>query len=151
MPAIGAATGLPGPRRDETLPDVTEPQEAAARLWEELEGLARGLPAEGTRVPTVKVVVEGGATLEVFRAERIAAKVVAWRVRCFADQGVRVAAILGTHDGRATLTTAAGPADAPSGGGLIIDVTPAERDIADLSEAIATAIRALMDSGPSKA
>lgn len=129
---------------------MTDAWDAATRLWTGLEGLARGLPPEGRTVPTVRVCVDGGAVFEVFRADRVPAAVVAWRVRAFTEDGVRVAAILGTADGRATLTTASGQggSDAPPVGGLVLDASPGERDISDLSEAIAAAVRALMGPEP---
>lgn len=124
---------------------------AATRLFSGLDALSAGLPAEGSRIPTVRVTVEGGATLEIFRADRVAAAPVAWRVRAFTEDGVRVAAILGTNDGRAMVRTAVGPDDpaAAAVGGLVIEASSAERDMSDLSEAIAAAIRALVGPDPS--
>lgn len=127
-----------------------DPNAAADRLWAGLRSLGQGLPAQGSRVPTVRVTVEGGQVLEIFRADEVPAAAVAWRVRAFTDEGVRVAAILGTHDGRAMVRTAVGPDDSPSSavGGIVIDATSGDRDIADLSEAIANAIRAWMGQAP---
>jgi hypothetical protein len=123
----------------------TNANDVVDRLWAGLRALAAGLPAEGSRIPTVRVTIEGGAVLEVFRAERVPAAAVAWRVRGFTDDGVRLAAILGTNDGRAMVTTAtSGDAEASPIGGMVIDAAPSDRDIAELSEAIANAIRGLM-------
>ena len=74
-------------------------------LWSALQGLEVGLLPEETTVPTVRIQVEGGAVLEVFRAQVVEAAMVAWRVRGFTDDGsVRLAVILGTQDGRAMVT-----------------------------------------------
>lgn len=127
--------------------------DVARRLWAGLEALARGLPAEGSRIPTVRVTIEGGAVLEVFRAQRVPASAIAWRVRGFTDEGVRLAAILGTNDGRAMVRTTVSDTDTVASvlGGMVIDAAPGDRDIAELSEAIANAIRALMGKDPASA
>jgi hypothetical protein len=127
--------------------------DVARRLWAGLEALAKGLPAEGSRIPTVRVTIEGGAVLEVFRAQRVPAAAIAWRVRGFTDEGVRLAAILGTNDGRAMVRTTVSATDTATSvlGGMVIEAAPGDRDIAELSEAIANAIRALMGKDPASA
>lgn len=123
----------------------------APRLWEALEGLAMGLLPERDTIPTVRVLLDNGNALEVFRAERVRrAPMVAWRVRGFTDgTTVRLAAILGTRDGRAMVTehVDAGGSQAALGG-LVAEVHAAERSIADLSQAIADAVRERMGNAP---
>lgn len=123
----------------------------APRLWDALEGLAVGLLPERDAIPTVRVLLDSGKTLEVFWAERVeGAPMVAWRVRGFTDgTAVRLAAILGTRDGRAMVTERvdAGDDQAPLGG-LVAEVGAGERSIADLSQAIADAVRERMGDAP---
>ena len=132
--------------------------EVATRLWEQLEGLARGLDPERPSIPTVRVTLDSGAMLEVFRAEPVEASIAAWRVRGFTSGSpsvarlpstpsgtVRLAVILGTRDGRAMVTErVSGESEEALVGGLVVSAEPGERALVDLSDAIATAVRALM-------
>lgn len=115
-------------------------------LWSALQGLEVGLLPEETTVPTVRIQVEGGAVLEVFRAQVVEAAMVAWRVRGFTDDGsVRLAVILGTQDGRAMVTERVIPEQASTVvAGLVTGFEPSKRGISDLSEAIAAAVRERM-------
>lgn len=149
--------------------------DVATRLWEQLEGLSRGLDPLRPSFPTVRVTLDSGAMLEVFRAEPVEASIAAWRVRGFtgappsararsmpagADEPsspvarppgspVRLAVILGTRDGRAMVTErVSGESEEALVGGLVVSVEPGERALVDLSEAIATAVRALMGEPP---
>jgi hypothetical protein len=149
--------------------------DVATRLWEQLEGLSRGLDPLRPSIPTVRVTLDSGAMLEVFRAEPVEAAIAAWRVRGFtgappsprvravtewasssvprpsgsASSSVRLAVILGTRDGRAMVTErVSGDSEEALVGGLVVSVEPGERSLVDLSEAIATAVRALMGEPP---
>jgi hypothetical protein len=127
---------------------MVDPGKVTAALWEALEGLYRGLDPEQPTVPTVRVVVDSGAVLEVFRAERVEATMVAWRVRGFAEHGktTRLAVILGTQDGRAMVTERVSSNGEPAVvGGMVVKSAPATRALSELSEAIAQAIRRLME------
>lgn len=134
--------------------------DVATRLWEQLEGLSRGLDPLRPSFPTVRVTLDSGAMLEVFRAEPVEAAIAAWRVRGFtgpaapvathrppraASAPVRLAVILGTRDGRAMVTErVSGDSEEALVGGLVVSAEPGERALVDLSEAIAAAVRALM-------
>ncbi len=139
--------------------------DVASRLWEQLEGLSRGLDPHRPSIPTVRVTLDSGAMLEVFRAEPVEAAIAAWRVRGFTGgtpivashrpsiprsaTTVRLAVILGTRDGRAMVTErVSGSADEALVGGLVVSAEPGERSLIDLSEAIAAAVRALMGDAP---
>jgi hypothetical protein len=137
--------------------------DVATRLWEHLEGLARGLDPLRPYIPTVRVTLDSGAMLEVFRAEPVEASIAAWRVRGFtggssaversrsssASAAVRLAVILGTRDGRAMVTErVSGDSEEALVGGLVVSAEPGERALVDLSEAIAAAVRALMGEPP---
>lgn len=141
--------------------------DVASRLWEHLEGLARGLDPLRTSIPTVRVTLDSGAMLEVFRAEPVEASIAAWRVRGFTgpssgasslvartrvpspSSAVRLAVILGTRDGRAMVTErVSGDSEEALVGGLVVSAEPGERALVDLSEAIAAAVRALMGEPP---
>jgi hypothetical protein len=151
--------------------------DVASRLWEQLEGLSRGLDPLRPSIPTVRVTLDSGAMLEVFRAEPVEASIAAWRVRGFtgaplsprrstigstegassfvtrspspASSAVRLAVILGTRDGRAMVTErVSGESEEALVGGLVVSAEPGERSLVDLSEAIATAVRALMGEPP---
>lgn len=143
--------------------------DVASRLWEHLEGLARGLDPLRPSIPTVRVTLDSGATLEVFRAEPVEASIAAWRVRGFTgassgassvverarmtsrptSSAVRLAVILGTRDGRAMVTErVSGDEEEALVGGLVVSAEPGERALVDLSEAIAAAVRALMGEPP---
>ena len=144
--------------------------DVASRLWEHLEGLARGLDPLRTSIPTVRVTLDSGAMLEVFRAEPVEASIAAWRVRGFTgpssgasslvartrvpspsstSSSVRLAVILGTRDGRAMVTErVSGDSEEALVGGLVVSAEPGERALVDLSEAIAAAVRALMGEPP---
>lgn len=121
------------------------------RLWGALEGLAQGLPEAQPTVPTVRVVVDSGAVLEVFRAERVEAAMEAWRVRGFTDDGctTRLAVILGTRDGRAMVTErVSNEHDLAVVGGMVVEASANKRSLNDLSQAIADAVRELMEDRP---
>lgn len=146
--------------------------DVATRLWEQLEGLSRGLDPLRPSIPTVRVTLDSGAMLEVFRAEPVEASIAAWRVRGFTgaplsarrsiagglegarlpgsgSSAVRLAVILGTRDGRAMVTErVTGDSEEALVGGLVVSAEPGERALVDLSEAIATAVRALMGEPP---
>jgi hypothetical protein len=136
--------------------------DVATRLWEQLEGLARGLDPLRPCIPTVRVTLDSGAMLEVFRAEPVEASIAAWRVRGFTggssgvarvpsttSSAVRLAVILGTRDGRAMVTErVSDESEEAVVGGLVVSAEPGERALVDLSEAIATAVRALMGEPP---
>lgn len=142
--------------------------DVASRLWEQLEGLARGLDPLRPTIPTVRVTLDSGAMLEVFRAEPVEASIAAWRVRGFTgpsagassvvdrtrvpspkSSAVRLAVILGTRDGRAMVTErVSGDSEEALVGGLVVSAEPGERALVDLSEAIAAAVRALMGEPP---
>lgn len=143
--------------------------DVASRLWEHLEGLARGLDPLRPSIPTVRVTLDSGAMLEVFRAEPVEAAISAWRVRGFtgaspsvssvvdrtrvpssaSSSAVRLAVILGTRDGRAMVTErVSGDSEEALVGGLVVSAEPGERSLVDLSEAIAAAVRALMGEPP---
>lgn len=143
--------------------------DVAARLWEQLQGLSRGLDPSRPSFPTVRVTLDSGSVLEVFRAEPVEAAIAAWRVRGFATStvappradaattrepvhappaskaAVRLAVILGTRDGRAMVTErVSDETEEAVVGGLVVSAEPSERALIDLSEAIATAVRSLM-------
>jgi hypothetical protein len=137
--------------------------DVATRLWEHLEGLARGLDPLRPSIPTVRVTLDSGAMLEVFRAEPVEASIAAWRVRGFtggstgvehsrvssSGSAVRLAVILGTRDGRAMVTErVSGDSEEALVGGLVVNAEPGERALVDLSEAIAAAVRKLMGDPP---
>jgi hypothetical protein len=136
---------LRSPRDGETLTSMVPTVDVAARLWEHLEGLSRGLDPQQLSIPTVRVTVDSGAMLEVFRAEPVEAAMAAWRVRGFTGgTAVRLAVILGTRDGRAMVTErVSDESEEAVVGGLV-----GERALVDLSEAIARAVRALMGEPP---
>lgn len=146
------------------------PTEVAARLWEQLQGLSRGLDPTQPSIPTVRVTLDSGSVLEVFRAEPVESAIAAWRVRGFASatpkphvsrlteparpataaKTVRLAVILGTRDGRAMVTERVSDASEEAlVGGLVVDTEPSTRALIDLSEAIAAAVRALMEPATS--
>jgi len=130
---------------------MLEPVELSQRLWGALAGLAQGLPPRQPLVPTVRVVVNSGAVLEVFRAERVEATMEAWRVRGFTDDGstTRLAVILGTQDGRAMVTErVSNDEDLAVVGGMVVEAESNTRSLSDLSEAIANAVRELMGEPP---
>lgn len=141
---------LRSPREGETLNAVVPTVDVAARLWAQLEGLSRGLDPQQPLVPTVRVTVDSGAVLEVFRAELVEAPMPAWRVRGFTGGAtVRLAVILGTRDGRAMVTErVSDDAEEALVGGLVVDAEPGQRALIELSEAIASAVRSLMGEPP---
>lgn len=153
---------LRSPGGGETLIGMVPTVDVAARLWEHLEGLSRGLDPLRPSFPTVRVTLDSGAMLEVFRAEPVEATIAAWRVRGFtsgapsmghrpaapsaAAAAVRLAVILGTRDGRAMVTErVSGESEEALVGGLVVKAEPGERALVELSEAIAAAVRALME------
>lgn len=147
MTSVANDQSLRRPPADGTLRSVTKAEDAASRLWPALEGLAVGLDPAETTIPTVRIGLEGGAVLEVFRAELVDAPMTAWRVRGFTNgRTVRLAVILGTRDGRAMVTERVSTDDDQAVvGGLVAAVELGERSIADLSAAIADAVRARME------
>lgn len=134
--------------------------DVAARLWEQLEGLSQGLDPARSSIPTVRITLDSGSVLEVFRAEPVEASIAAWRVRGFTGNaisavprppkpGVRLAVILGTKDGRAMVTErVSDETEEAMVGGLVVSAERGERALIDLSEAIAAAVRALMGEPP---
>jgi len=112
----------------------------------ELSALFAGLATEADRdVPVVRLVLEDGRTLDVFRAERVREHPIVWRTRGFAGD-IRpaefVALLLGTTDGRAVVM--AGPGDAGSatmGGQAVTGASPAARRLADLADLVARRVR----------
>ncbi|MCX4241241.1 hypothetical protein [Paraliomyxa miuraensis] len=157
---------LPALRGGETLRGMVQ-TEVAARLWEQLEGLSRGLDPTQLSIPTVRVTLDSGSVLEVFRAEPVESTIAAWRVRGFTgpaaikhafdpgrtpstSKAVRLAVILGTRDGRAMVTErVSDESEEALVGGLVVDAEPSTRALIDLSEAIAAAVRALMEPATS--
>jgi hypothetical protein len=113
---------------------------------DEIGALLAGLDAEvGRDVPVVRLEVEDGRTLDVFRAERVRDRPIVWRTRGFAGD-IRpaefVALLLGTTDGRAIVT--AGPGDAAAAtmsGQAVIGVSRSSRRLADLADLIAQRVR----------
>jgi hypothetical protein len=141
---------LRSPGDDGTLTGMVPTVDVAARLWEHLEGLSRGLDPRQLTIPTVRVTVDSGAMLEVFRADPVEAAMAAWRVRGFTGgTAVRLAVILGTRDGRAMVTErVSDESEEAVVGGLVVSAEPGQRALVDLSEAIARAVRALMGDPP---
>lgn len=157
---------LPALGRSETLIGMVQ-TEVAARLWEQLGDLSRGLDPAEPSIPTVRVTLDSGSVLEVFRAEPVESTIAAWRVRGFTgptaikqsvasgpptstSKAVRLAVILGTRDGRAMVTErVSDETEEALVGGLVVDAEPSTRALIDLSEAIATAVRALMEPATS--
>jgi hypothetical protein len=104
-----------------------------------LQGLAHGDIERS--VPIVRIELGDGTTLDVFRAEQVRERPIAWRVRGFAgNEAPRefVALVLGTIDGRATVMTAAGE---PGGGQTVASANNATRKLGELAELIARRVR----------
>lgn len=96
-------------------------------------------------VPVVRLDIEDGRTLDVFRAEQVRELPIVWRTRGFAGD-IRpaefVALLLGTTDGRAIVT--AGPGDMTSAtmnGQAVVRATRTSRRLADLADLIARRVR----------
>jgi hypothetical protein len=115
---------------------VLEPGE----LWDLLSALGG---EETDHVPVVALTLDGGAKLDVFRAEQVRSQPVAWRIRGFSGEGPQPtevrAVLLGTTDGRAMLMM--GADQAPAAGRSVIDATAETRPLADLADIIAQAVR----------
>lgn len=112
----------------------------------EIGALLAELDAEiGRDVPVVRIDIEDGRALDVFRAERVREHPLVWRTRGFAGD-IRpaefVALLLGTTDGRAIVM--AGPGDATAAtmnGQAVIRASRSTRRVADLAELIASRVR----------
>jgi len=96
-------------------------------------------------VPVVRLDIEDGRTLDVFRAEQVRELPIVWRTRGFAGD-IRpaefVVLLLGTTDGRAIVT--AGPGDMTSAtmnGQAVVRATRTSRRLADLADLIARRVR----------
>lgn len=113
---------------------------------DEIGALLEALEVEVERdVPVVRLQVEDGRTLDVFRAERLRDRPIVWRTRGFSGD-IRpaefVALLLGTLDGRAIVT--AGPGDATAStmnGQAVVGVSRSSRRLADLADLIARRVR----------
>ncbi|MBK6918007.1 MAG: hypothetical protein IPH07_11455 [Deltaproteobacteria bacterium] len=97
-------------------------------------------------VPVVRLRLEDGRQLDVFRADRVRERPIAWRIRGFVGD-IRptefVAVLLGALDGRAVLTMAADPTQPDaSAGGQVVQVAVANRRMADLVDLVAARVRA---------
>lgn len=120
---------------------------AEPTILESLEALLPTLAREvEDAVPVVRLRVDDGRQLDVFRAERVRERPVAWRIRGFLGD-IRpvefVAVLLGALDGRAMLTMAADTAQAGTGaGGEVVQVGAATRRMADLADLVAARVRA---------
>jgi hypothetical protein len=97
-------------------------------------------------VPVVRLEIEDGRALDVFKADRVREHPIVWRTRGFAGD-IRpaefVALLLGTTDGRAIVT--AGPGDATAAtmnGQAVVRATRSTRRLADLADLIARRVRA---------
>ncbi len=120
---------------------------AEPTILESLEALLPTLARElEDAVPVVRLRIDDGRQLDVFRAERVRERPVAWRIRGFLGD-IRpvefVAVLLGALDGRAMLTL---PADATqpaaTAGGEVVHVGVANRRMADLADLVAARVRA---------
>lgn len=97
-------------------------------------------------VPVVRLRLDDGRQLDVFRADRVRERPIAWRIRGFVGD-IRptefVAVLLGALDGRAVLTMAADPTQPDaSPGGEVVQVAVANRRMADLVDLVAARVRA---------
>lgn len=125
---------------------MTEPTDAARPSMAEIGALLAELDAEVDRdVPVVRMVLEDGRTLDVFRAEQLRDRPIVWRTRGFVGD-IRptefLALLLGTVDGRAIVT--AGPGDAAAaamGGQAVVAASRSTRRLADLADLIARRVR----------
>ena len=115
---------------------VLEPGE----LWDLLSALGG---EETGHVPVVALTLDGGARIDVFRAEQVRSQPVAWRIRGFSGESPQLtevrAVLLGTTDGRAMLMM--GADQAPAAGRSVIDAKAETRPLADLADVIAQAVR----------
>jgi hypothetical protein len=125
--------------------------EAAPILWAGLAQLL--LPASDERhLPCVRVDTSEGGQLDIYRAEQIPRAMPVWRVRGFYRDAAGVAVeqravLMGTQDGRAMLVhppAAEGEAVRPSE--LVVAAQMTQRDIGDLADVIAAAVRRLVAS-----
>jgi hypothetical protein len=113
-------------------------------LWELLADL--GSEDDGA-VPVVSLRLDSGNQLDVFRAEQVRERPIAWKVRGFSSDEAgpkeRRAVLLGTTDGRAMLMSEAAQTseDAPGGGGVVVGASAERRPLGDLADVIANAIR----------
>ena len=136
-----------------TLPDPATQVEAATALWEGLASLLRPTAETGS-LPCVRLSTGGGDGLDIYRAERIPRAMMVWKVRGLAratgdTASEQRAVLMGTQDGRAMLVF---PADSEAGGPrpseIVVGAQLVERDLADLAEIIAAAVRRLIGSPP---
>jgi len=116
-------------------------------LWQALAELSVPREQDEREVRCVRVTLADDSALDVFRAYEIEGGVTAWRVRGFVEPGgeERVAVVLGTKDDRALVQW--GPGHTPS---MVPVAEHAEttRSLADLSDAMAAAVRRLMEPKP---
>jgi hypothetical protein len=130
-------------------PVDSERQRAAAEaLWEGLATL-QGTTTEERALPCVRLATSTGAEFDVYRAERIERHVVVWKVRGFyrdadGETTEQRAVVMGTRDGRAMLTHPA--SDPPRPSEMIVDAEQTLRNLADLADVIAAAVRRLVQS-----
>lgn len=111
---------------------------------DDVAGLLGQLDGEyDASLPVVRLGLEDGRTLDVFRGDRVRDKPVVWRLRGFVGD-IRpkefVALVLGTVDGRVILTTGPGD-DATMNGAAVVSAIAARRKLADLTDAIARRVR----------
>lgn len=111
---------------------------------DEVAGLLGQLDGEyDASLPVVRLTLDDGRTLDVFRGDKVREKPVVWRLRGFVGD-IRptefVALMLGTTDGRVILTTGPGD-DATMNGAAVVSAVSARRKLADLTDAIARRVR----------
>ncbi len=110
----------------------------------ELFAMLRALAGEVEgRVPVVKLTLDDGEAIDVFRAEQVRERPIAWRIRGFdgaTPPHEVVALVLGTLDGRATIMRTLAEGATP-GGSTVVSAEAGTRRIADLAELIARRVR----------
>lgn len=113
-------------------------------LWQALAELSVPREQDEREVRCVRLTLSDESMLDVFRAYEIEGKVTAWRVRGFVEPGgeERVAVVLGTKDDRAMVQW--GPGHTP-GMVPVAEHAWTKRSLADLSNAMAAAVRRLME------
>lgn len=118
--------------------------DALGPLFEALVGEVEGA------IAVVRLQLDDGRTLDVFRADRVREKPAAWRLRGFVGD-IRpsefLAVLLVTVDGRAMVTGPAADAAIGFDGQLVVGASPATRRIADLAELIARRVRTRFGDG----
>ena len=113
-------------------------------LWQALADLSVPREQDEREVRCVRLTFADDTALDVFRAYEIGGAVTAWRVRGFTEPGdeERVAVVLGTKDDRALVQWSPGhtPGMVP-----VVGHEPTTRSLAELSDAMAAAVRRLME------